>query len=99
MQKARGKRQRPKLSEFHEKMAIEDIGPSEPYIEKVHFNGGYFVSSEDERLSFDDVIFKHVRFTNGDMHGAEFVDVVFDTCDFSNVQFQHAVFHRCEFRN
>ena len=92
-----GKRQRPKISFSHEELSVDDVWRFEGYIEKSSFKGGTLTGSEEERLNFDDVVFKDVSFSGSELRTAEFVDVVFQNCDFSNVNFQTAIFHRCEF--
>lgn len=97
--KKTAKRQRPKLALSHKEIAIDAIWDYEGYVEKVQFTGGQLPSFEDERISFDDVIFKKVSLSGNNMRTAEFVDVIFQACDFSNANFENAVFHRCEFIN
>lgn len=64
-------------------MAIEEIASTEDDVEGVRFTGGYFAADLVERMTFDDVVFKQVRFMNADLSTMEFIDVQFDTCDFS----------------
>lgn len=99
MAKKVGKRKQPKLSGVRETLLADNLWGNDGYVERARIEGGNVVGDEEERLSFDDVIFKDVSFSGSELKTAEFVDVVFDTCDFSNVKFQNAMFHRCEFVN
>ncbi|MFJ7935077.1 pentapeptide repeat-containing protein [Sporosarcina sp. NPDC096371] len=99
MKKKVDKRQKPKLSAEHRQIRMDELWDNEGYVEKVRLDGGVMTVAEDERLSFDDVIFKDVSFAGSELQAAEFVDVVFDRCDLSNVNFQNATFHRCEVVN
>lgn len=88
----------PKLSKQHEQMKIDQIWEEEEsYLEGVQFTGGLFQNGSTS-LHFQNVLFKHIRFSGADLSEMQFTDVVFDTCDFSNAQLQHAQFHRCSFK-
>lgn len=83
----------------YEKKPLEDIWTQEDhYIERAQFVGAFFQNG-DQALHFDEVQFKHIRFTGANLTEMRFTDVVFDTCDFSNAILQHAQFHRCLFKD
>ena len=48
-------------------MLTDDVLDNEGYIEKVRFDGGIITGAEDERLSFDDVLFKDVSFSGSEL--------------------------------
>lgn len=99
MAKQKDKRQKPKLSAEHELIRSSDIWTREGFIEKVRIEGGTMIDANDERLVFDNCVFKDVSFASGNWRGTEFVDVRFETCDFSNAQMENVMFHRCEIVN
>ncbi|MFS0690716.1 pentapeptide repeat-containing protein [Sporosarcina sp. 179-K 8C2 HS] len=99
MAEKKDKRMKPKLSMEHELLRPSDIWMRERFIEQARFEGGVMTGADEERLVFDNCVFKDMSFANSDWRGVEFVDVLFQTCDFSNVQMENVMFHRCEIVN
>lgn len=97
--KAKDKRQKPKLSADHQLIRPGDIWSREGFIEQVRIEGGTMPDAEEERLVFDNCLFKDVSFATGKWRGVEFVDCRFERCDFSNAHLENATLHRCEFVN
>lgn len=99
MAKVKDKRQKPKLSADHQLIRPGDIWSREGFIEQVRIEGGALPDAEDERLVFDNCLFKDVSFASGNWRGMEFVDCRFERCDFSNAHLENAMLHRCEIVN
>ncbi|MGO4528197.1 pentapeptide repeat-containing protein [Paenibacillus sp. 2TAF8] len=54
---------------------------------------------EVSKVSFENVVFRHVTILESSMEHCEFTDVRFEHCDFSNVNLQNSFMHRTEWVN
>lgn len=57
------------------------------------------VDQQADKVSFDQVVFQNVTFSECQLNHVELLDVVFDHCDLSNVHFSEAIIHRTVFRH
>lgn len=54
---------------------------------------------EASKVSFENVVFRHVTISESTLEQFEFTDVRFEHCDFSNVNLSGAFMHRIEWLN
>ncbi|MDM5277904.1 pentapeptide repeat-containing protein [Paenibacillus silvae] len=54
---------------------------------------------EASKVSFENVVFRHVTIFESSLEQCEFTDVRFEHCDFSNVNLQNSFMHRTEWQN